>query len=118
MTNPDTTAAGRRDPTRRNVLLLSICLGLAMTGSALVMTVSALTGQMLADDKSLATLPFALQWVLTMAATIPASLLMRRAGRKIGFTLGQGIGIAAALIATYAIFEQDLWVFARSEENR
>src|SRR3546814_3347490 len=37
---------------------------------------------------------------------------MRRVGRKIGFTLGQGIGITAALIATYAIFAQDFWLFA------
>src|SRR3546814_17913773 len=91
MTDPN-ESAGRRDPTRRNVVLLSLCLGLAMTGSALVVTDSALTGPMLADDKSLATLPFALQWVLSMAATVPASLLMRRVGRNIGFTLGQGIG--------------------------
>src|SRR3546814_12017045 len=80
--------------------------------TAYEMRISDWSSDVCSSDLSLATLPFALQWVLSMAATVPASLLMRRVGRKIGFTLGQGIGITAALIATYAIFAQDFWLFA------
>ena len=61
------------DRSARNVLPLALCQALAMTGNAVVMTVSALAGYMLVEDKSLATLPLALQFTGTMAATIPAS---------------------------------------------
>ncbi len=53
------------DRSARNVLLLALCQALAMTGNAVVLTVSALAGFMLAEDKSLATLPLALQFTAT-----------------------------------------------------
>ena len=96
---------------RRNVIILAICQALCMSGAAMVMTISALTGQMLAVDKSLATLPLALQFTATMITTIPASLLMGRIGRRAGFTLGQAIGIVGASVACWAIFEGDFWMF-------
>ncbi len=93
-----------RDPTRRNVLLLALCQALAMSGSSLIATVSALAGYLLAEDKSLATLPVACQFLGTMLGTVPASLIMRRIGRRAGFILGQLIGFIGAAIACYAIF--------------
>ena len=89
-----------RDPTRRNVLLLATCQAFVMTGGIIIGTTSALTGHMLADDKSLATLPFALMFGGVMTATVPASLLMRHFGRRVGFTFGQVIGICAAMLST------------------
>ncbi len=97
---------------KRNVLVLSICQALSMTGASLVITISALAGQMLADDKSLATLPLALQFTGTMLTTIPASLFMGRVGRKIGFTVGQILGVCGAALASYAIYEGSFWLFA------
>jgi MFS family permease len=67
---------------------------------------------MLADDKGLSTLPFALMFAGVMTATVPASLLMRHFGRRLGFTFGQLIGIAAASLSTYAIFAESFWLFA------
>ncbi len=78
----------------------------------MVMTASALTGLMLADDKSLATVPMALQFVAAMITTIPASLFMGRYGRRIGFSVGQTFGACGALLATYAIYTQSFWLFA------
>ena len=100
------------DPTRRNVILLATCQALVMTGGIIIGTTSALTGYMLAEDKSLATLPFALMFSGVMIATVPASLLMRRFGRRIGFSFGQLIGITAASISTYAIFDSNFWLFS------
>jgi predicted MFS family arabinose efflux permease len=97
---------------KRNVLVLSFCQALSMTGASLVIVVSALAGQMLADDKSLATLPIAFQFTATMLTTIPASLFMGRVGRKVGFVVGQIIGICGGIVATYAIFQGDFWLFA------
>ena len=98
-------------PARRNVLILALCQALAMSGTSIVLTVSALAGHMLAADKSLATLPLAVQFTATMLATIPASLLMGRIGRRAGFTIGQLFGIAGAALAVYAIYRADFGVF-------
>ncbi|MAH83387.1 MAG: MFS transporter [Rhodospirillaceae bacterium TMED8] len=97
---------------RRNVLILAICQALAMSGSSLVMTISALAGHMLATEKTLATVPLAFQFTATMVSTIPASLLMGRIGRRAGFTLGQTIGLIGAGIACHSIYEGNFWMFA------
>ena len=93
-----------RQRTRRNVLILALCQALAMTSTSLMVTVAALVGQMLALDKTLATLPIAVQFTATMATTIPASLLMKRIGRRAGFSVGALLGAAGAGLAVAAIF--------------
>ena len=95
-----------------SVLTLSASQALSLTGTTLVMTVTALTGASLSNDAALATLPLALQYVGTMAATIPASLLMGRVGRRLGFSIGQAIGCVFALINAYAIYQGNFWLFA------
>ena len=99
-----------RDPTVKNVALLAICQALAMTGMTMNMTVTALAGHSLAPDASLATMPLALQFTATMMTTLPASLYMRRVGRRSGFTTGVGVGVAGALLAAVAVLEQ--WFIA------
>lgn len=102
-------AQGRR--ARRNVLLLACCQALFMTGGNIVMLNSALAGEMLlGTDKALATLPLSLQFVGNMATSIPASLFMRRFGRRVGFTLGTAIGLAGAVLTTLAILDQQFWL--------
>ncbi|MGF1611621.1 MAG: MFS transporter [Kiloniellales bacterium] len=95
----------------RNVVLLAICQGLAMSGSALIITVAALVGHSLAEDKALATLPLALQFAATMAATMPASLLMQRWGRRAGFSLGAGFALVSGLVSAQALFMSSFWLF-------
>ncbi|MDP4795481.1 MAG: MFS transporter [Rhodospirillales bacterium] len=89
---------------RRNVLILATCQALAMTGTSMLITASALVGIMLAPSKTLATLPLAVQFVATTCSTIPASLFMAKVGRKMGFTFGQCIGMSGGAIAAYAIY--------------
>lgn len=103
--------AVRRDPTRKNVLLLAVCQALAMSGSSMLAAVAALAGFMIAEDKSLATLPVACQFLATMLTTIPASLIMRRIGRRAGFSIGQLIGMSGAMIAGYAIYDINFPLF-------
>lgn len=98
--------------TRRNVLLLAACQALMMTGTSLNMTISALVGYGLADDKSLSTMPLALQFFATMLATIPASMLMKRIGRRGGFTIGVLIGLVGAGTSAWGVFANDFWLFA------
>ena len=63
---------------RRNLFLLALCQALFMTGSSMVLTVTALAGEALWPGSGLATLPISLQFVMTMVATVPASFIMRR----------------------------------------
>lgn len=83
-----------------------------MTGGSLLITSSALVGAMLTDDRSLATLPLALQFLSTMLTSIPASFLMRQVGRRAGFMLGTVIGAAGGALAAWAIWHGDFWLFA------
>ena len=53
----------------------------------------------------------AFMFTMVMISTIPASLFMRRYGRRVGFTLGQTIGTIAALISVYAIYQESFWLF-------
>jgi MFS family permease len=88
---------------RRNVRLLSSCFALSTTGNVVLVSVSALVGYELADDKSLATLPAALMWIGTALATVPASFLMRRVGRRFGFMTGAVIGMCGAALGALAV---------------
>jgi len=89
---------------RTNVLLLTLCQALTMTGNNILATTAALVGYSLLVDKSWATLPTALQMTGTMAAIVPASFLMARLGRRNGFTIGAAIGGTGEAVAVLAIF--------------
>ncbi len=89
----------------RTIWLLSLCQAVLMSSGSLVIASSALVGLALAEDKSLATLPLALQFLATMLTTLPASLLMRRIGRRAGFLIGICVGALGAVLATWSIAE-------------
>lgn len=88
---------------RRNVLVLSMCQALSVSGLVMLTTVIALAGQVLSEDPAHATLPLAFQLTGNMLAAIPASLLMGRIGRRAGFTIGQAFGIAGGLLGAFAL---------------
>lgn len=96
----------------RNVALLALCQALYMTTTSAIIASAALIGNLLATDKTFATVPVALQFTATMATAIPASLYMRRVGRKFGFITGAGIGICGAAVAGIGIFQGSFWLFA------
>ncbi len=95
----------------RNVWLLSLCQALLMTGNILLISVVGLIGKTLAPSASLITLPVAVQFLGLMSATIPASLIMGKLGRRLGFSLGNVIGIIGAILATYALTQQFFYLF-------
>ena len=105
---------GQQPRTRRNLLILALSQGLAMTSMTMVITIVALVGLELSPIEGLATLPLALQFTVTMASTIPASLFMRRFGRRAGFSLGAATGIASALLSAYATYLGSFTLFTVS----
>lgn len=96
---------------RRNVFLLSASQALANTTQGVLLAIVALVGNALAEDKSLSTLPHAVQWLGVMAAAVPVSMLMRRLGRRSTFMIGALFGTAAALIAAFAVARGSFWLF-------
>ena len=83
--------------------MLAVCQALMMTSQTMVVTSSALVGLALAPDPSLATIPYALQFIAVMTVTYFASLLMGRIGRKRGFLLASVVGCVGASVATLGI---------------
>ncbi|WP_299183205.1 MFS transporter [uncultured Neptuniibacter sp.] len=96
----------------RNVFLLSGCQALLTTGNILLVSVVALIGQTLSPSASMTTFPVATQFVGLMAATIPASLIMRKVGRKNGFYLGNSVGITGAIVCITALLSQQFALFS------
>jgi MFS family permease len=95
---------------RRNVLLLALCQAVFMSTSALMVTIGTLAGHALASDKGLATLPATGVVVGTALGTIPASLIMRRWGRRRGFLAGNGIAVLGGLVGAAALPLGSFWV--------
>ncbi|MEM5382430.1 MFS transporter [Paraburkholderia phymatum] len=105
-------ATGRADPHgRRAARVLAVCQALYTSSVSIDLTLTGLVGYTLADDKSLATLPFSLITVAAALTTICASFLMARVGRRAGFMLGAGVGAAGGAISVYAIFHHSFWAF-------
>ena len=96
---------------RRNVPLLATCQALMMSATSLIITTAALVGFALAQDKSWATLPLAVQFIATMCTSIPAALLMDRIGRRQGFMLASLFGVSGAVLATLAILKGKFSLF-------
>jgi MFS family permease len=89
---------------RRNILVLGLCEALFACYLSVGFTLISLVGQNLAPDKSWATLPFSLTIVASAIATVWASLLMDRIGRRPGFIIGAAIGGVGGGIAAWSIF--------------
>lgn len=104
---PDTLARSYR----RNVPILALCQALFMSSMSLNVAISALVGFQLAEDKSYASLPFAVQLLATMLASIPAAMLMARIGRRAAFFIANLIAIAGGAISTVAIMQQNFLLF-------
>ncbi len=94
-----------------SVYILSICTATAFTCASLLITLSALIGAQLAPDKSLATLPIALQFLAVMSISMPASRCMAIIGRRNGFMLAACAGMAGAIIGFIAIIQKNFWAF-------
>jgi MFS family permease len=99
------------DPVRRNVLVLAICQAMGATGTSMLAAVASLVGYSLVEDKSLATVPIAVQWTATMCATIPASHLMRWIGRRAGLSVGALSLIIGGILGYYAVASSSFALF-------
>jgi MFS family permease len=96
---------------KRNVLLLSLSQALLVTAAALLFASSPLVGYGLAKEKTLATLPLALVFLIRMLTTVPASLFMQRFGRRLGFMTSAVFGLAGSVFTTLGILLSNFSLF-------
>ncbi|MCW8193677.1 MFS transporter [Proteobacteria bacterium 005FR1] len=102
-------------PTRdekRNVGILVISQTLYMVASITVMTLSGVVGLQLSPEPGLATLPIAMMTLGTLLSTLPASLFMKRVGRRTGFLTGASLGgLGGGLLSFAAVAGESFWLF-------
>jgi len=97
---------------RRNALVLALAQAFYGMGAINIFITAGLVGTQLAPSLSLATLPISTYVIGTALATVPASLFMRKVGRKYGFLTGALFGFVGAIVCVYSIFARDFWLFA------
>ncbi|CCQ09396.1 putative membrane protein [Pseudoalteromonas luteoviolacea B = ATCC 29581] len=78
----------------------------------MLVTISALVGQRLSPSESFTTFPVAMQMFGLLLATIPASWIMAKTGRKVGFSLGNSVGLVGTLLGFYALQIDHFWLFS------
>lgn len=92
----------------RNVFLLACCQALLLVNAVTLISISALVGYALAENKAFATLPSMTYVVGAAIATFPASLWMKRVGRRGGFLTGTAFGLAGATLTSFAVSSASL----------
>lgn len=95
----------------RTAFLLAICQACFLSASSIGVASSGLVGTGLAPAPVLATLPYSLIATTNACVTVPASFLMARLGRRVGFVLGALIGGLGGAISAWAIFRQSFILF-------
>jgi len=82
-----------------------------LTAAPILVLLGGIIGTQLAPRPDIATLPITFQIVGLASAAIPASILMSRVGRKIGFLTGTALGFFAALLCAYAVWHESFYMF-------
>ena len=89
----------------RNIALLALCQALTQSSNTLMFASSALAVLTIVapDTRMWANLPVTMQHLGVMLSVFPASLLMMRHGRRLGFRIGSTMGMTGALLAAIGL---------------
>jgi MFS family permease len=93
------------------VRVLSVCKGVQIFGSSIVVTFSGLVGAELSPTTSLATLPMTVMLLAMGASTVPASFFIARLGPRGAFGLTGLVGTAGAALAALGIWTASFIAF-------
>jgi MFS family permease len=95
----------------RNITLLSISQAIVGSNQAILGSIAALTAASMVADRSFATVPVSLMIIGTALATGPAAWLIHTWGRREAFIFGAAITIPAAVLAAFAAWISNFWIF-------
>lgn len=99
------------DNGKRNALRLASLQALGSGNNAIVFALGGLAGQRLASSPDLATLPISLYSLGLALGTIPAAVLLKRLGRRFGYTTGALIGLIGAAISVMGLVQASFMLF-------
>jgi MFS family permease len=95
----------------RNIITLTGCQLISATGAIVMVTLGGIIGSELTPDPTLATLPVSIMVLCMAATTIPATMLMRKIGRRKGFALASVSAASATLLAGFALYSHSFGIF-------
>ena len=95
----------------RNIAILFSCQLISATGAIIMVTLGGIIGSKLTPDPTLATLPVSIMVLCVAASAIPATILMKRIGRRRGFSLASLSAAVATILAGLALWHQSFWLF-------
>jgi len=95
----------------RNITILLVCQLISATGAIVLVTLGGIIGAKLTTNPAFATLPVSIMVVSIAATTIPATMLMKRIGRKLGFSIASLCSVASVALAGYALNTDSFWIF-------
>lgn len=95
----------------RNLITLIFCQLVSATGAIVMVTLGGIIGSKLSDNQALATVPVSIMVLATAGTTIPATLLMKKIGRKYGFMMSSLSAAVAVSIAAFALQQSSFGLF-------
>ncbi len=95
---------GTQRTSYREIGLLALCQALLLVNNSGLISMNGLVGQQLAPQTSLATLGASTFVLGSALSTMPASLWMRRVGRRRGFMTGSMIAVLRCAIASLGLW--------------
>jgi MFS family permease len=95
----------------RNLYVLVSCQLISATSTISLVTLGGIIGASMTDNRALVTLPLSLMVVAVAATAIPASMLMRRVGRRHGFMLSSTVASVGMFIGVVALQQSSFVLF-------
>lgn len=95
---------------KRNIFLLSMSQFITLASVVTVITYSSLVAKMMTGSTAMATIPSAAAFTATAIFAFPASIFMKKFGRKSGFYLGALFGGLAGVFAVIAIYTNNFYL--------
>jgi len=95
----------------KNIIILTSCQLISATGAIIMVTLGGIIGTKLSSDPTIATLPVSIMVLFGAATAIPATMLMRRIGRKFGFALASVSSVVAMALAGLALYLESFAIF-------
>jgi len=95
----------------KNIVTLTCCQLISATGAIIMVTLGGIIGAKLSPDPAFATLPVSIMVLCLAATTIPATLLMKKIGRRRGFSLASLSALLATGIASMALYYSSFLLF-------
>lgn len=95
---------------RRNVYLLIACQALLFINNTTMIAVNGLVGFALAPSALMATFPVTAYVIGSALASAPIARMMRKHGRRVGFSVGTLFGMLGVALAAFGAFERNFWI--------